>query len=77
MKTNITPDMIKETIERIMMQVKDHAAKYGNIDALLQIGIQYEYAHTVAEKTALHFIIEHLRNNPDAAPYLPKLPQIK
>ena len=77
MKTNITPGMIKETITRIMMQAKDHAAKYGDIVALWQIGLQYRYAHTTTEKTALHIIIKHLRNNPEAAPYLPNLPQIK
>ena len=68
---------IKETLTQIMMQAKDHAAKYGDIAALWQIGLQYKYAHTVTEKTALHIIIEHLRNNPEAAPYLPNLPQIK
>lgn len=71
-----TKEQIKEMITRIMMQAKDHAAKYGDIDALWQIGLQYEYAHTPTEKTALHIIIKHLRNNPEAAPYLPKLPEI-
>lgn len=70
-------EQIKATISRIMMQAKNHAAKYGDIDALLQIGLQYKYARTTAEKTALHFIIKHLRNNPEAAPYLPNLPEIK
>lgn len=67
---------IKETIKRIMLQAKDHAAKYGDVDTLLQIGLQYEYAHNAIEKRALHIIIKHLRNNPEAAPYLPNLPEI-
>ena len=71
-----TANEIKRLIADYMMQAKGHAAKYGDIDALLNIGLQYEYAHTVAEKTALYFIIKHLRNNPEAAPYLPNLPEI-
>lgn len=71
-----TADEIKEIIADYMMQAKDHAAKYGDIPALWQIGLQYEYAHTTTEKIALHYIIKHLRNNPEFAPYLPNLPEI-
>lgn len=71
-----TKEQIKEMITRIMMQAKGHADKYGDVDALLNIGLQYEYARTTVEKTALHIIIKHLRNNPEAAPYLPNLPEI-
>lgn len=71
-----TANEIKGLIMGYMMQAKERAAKYSDVDALLWLGVEYDYAHKVAEKSALHIIIKHLRENPEAAPYLPKLPEI-
>ena len=71
-----TAGEIKELIADYMMRAKERAAKYSDVDALLWLGVEYDYAHKVSEKTALHIIIKNLRNNPEAAPYLPKLPEI-
>lgn len=59
-----------------MAKAKSHAMKYGDVDALLNIGLWYKYASTPKEKTAWHIIIKSLQKNPEAAPYLPKLPDI-
>lgn len=71
-----TASEIKKLIADYMMRAKERASKYSDVDALLWLGVEYDYAHKVAEKTALHIIIRDLRNNPAAAPYLPKLPEI-
>lgn len=71
-----TANEIKQLITCYMMRAKERAAKYSDVDAILWLGIEYDYAHKAAEKTALHIIIKHLRKNPEAAPYLPKLPEI-
>lgn len=71
-----TTKEIKRLITEFMMQAKARAKKYSDVDALLWLGVEYDTACNAAEKTALHFIIKHLRNNPEAAPYLPKLPEI-
>lgn len=67
---------MKEFITRVMMQAKEHAAKYGDVHALWNIGLQYKYARNPREKAALHIIIKNLQKNPEAAPFLPKLPEI-
>lgn len=71
-----TASEIKKLISGYIMQAKERASKYSDVDALLWLGVEYDYAHKVSEKTALHIIIKNLRNNPKAAPYLPKLPEI-
>lgn len=74
MKTDTSE--IKGLIMGYMMQAKERAAKYSDVDALLWLGVEYDYAYNAAKKTALHIIIKHLRKNPEAAPYLPNLPEI-
>lgn len=74
-----TANEIKCLITGYMAQAKERAAKYSDVDALLWLGVEYNSARDVAEKTALHIIIKNLKESPDVAPYLgllPKLPEI-
>lgn len=67
---------MKELLTRAMDDANEYCAKYGFIPAMWHIGAQYRYAHDPKEKAALHIIIKNLQKNPEAAPYLPKLPTI-
>lgn len=71
-----TANEIKRLIAGYMAQAKERASKYSDVDALLWLGVEYDYACKAVEKAALHIIIKYLGKNPEAAPYLPKLPEI-
>lgn len=67
---------IKKIIAKYMQEAKEHAAKYGDADALYNIGLEYTYARTPKDKTALHIIINHFQQKGITSPSFPKLPQI-
>ena len=68
---------IKNLIAGYMHRAKEHAAKYGDDDALYNIGLWYRYATKPNEKTALHIIINHFQGKGITAPTFPTLPKLE